>query len=256
MAANSVDKFVESFENPTIDGEPTYATIHAMHELLNFNVAYVNTNLGCGSLRHLCITLSLTFYATLLVTQAVPPPNPGATLVVPVGTTRPEAVSIRYAHDAATLTCNTFQNVYHALRQQRMGAVEENCVRVKHRPHQGCSGSSTLDLLTRLYKTYTIISNAEWIANNKRFRKAYSPTDPIEVIWRQIDDPVAYPNAGSTPYSTKQVVDNTYQIVFNTGIFAADFREWNKRAAVDKTLPNIKVFFVAAHREWRFSNKN
>ena len=49
MAAPYVDKLVESVENPSIppiDGEPTYATFHAIQELLNLNVASVNTNLG------------------------------------------------------------------------------------------------------------------------------------------------------------------------------------------------------------------
>ena len=104
-------------------------------------------------------------------------------------------------------------------------------------------------MLTHLYKTYPIISNADWLANNKRFREPYLPTVPIEVAWKKIDDAVMYANAGSTPYSSKQVVDNAYQLVFNTVIFAADCQEWNKRAADDKTLPHLKVFFVAAHME-------
>ena len=56
MAAPSVDKLVKSFENPNIapiNGETTYATLHAMHELLNLNAASVTTNLGCGNLGHL-----------------------------------------------------------------------------------------------------------------------------------------------------------------------------------------------------------
>ena len=51
-------------------------------------------------------------------------------------------------------------------------------------------------------------------------------------------------------------MDNAYQLVFNTGIFAADCWEWNKKAADEKTLPHIKVFFAAAHREWRLSLQN
>ena len=56
MASPSVDKLVESFENPSIppiNCEPTYTTLHAMHELLNSNAASVNTNLGCGTLGHM-----------------------------------------------------------------------------------------------------------------------------------------------------------------------------------------------------------
>ena len=65
-----------------------------------------------------------------------------------------------------------------------------------------------------------------------------------------------YAAAGSTPNSTKQIVENVYQLVFNTVIFAVDFREWNKRAAVGKTFPRLKVFFAAAHREWRLLIQN
>ena len=88
-----------------------------------------------------------------------------------------------------------------------------------------------------------MISNAECLANNTRFREAYSPTVPIEVAWQQIDDLVTYADAGSTPYSSKQVADKTYQLVFNTDIFTVDCREWNKRAVDDKTLAHLKVFF-------------
>ena len=51
-------------------------------------------------------------------------------------------------------------------------------------------------------------------------------------------------------------MDNAYQLVFNTGIFAADCREWNQRASDNKTLPHLKVFFASAHREWRLLLQN
>ena len=82
------------------------------------------------------------------------------------------------------------------------------------------------------------------------------PTVPIDVAWRQIDNAFAYANYSSTTYSIKQVVDNAYQLVFNMGIFAADFWEWSKKAADDKTLPHLKVFFAATLREWRLLLRN
>ena len=139
MAAPSVDNLVESFKNPTIppiDGEPTYSTLHAMHKLLNSNAASVNTNIGFGTLVHLCLTLSPTVYATLSTTRVVPPPNPGATPVTPAGTTGPEAAYIRYAHDAVTLAFNTFHNIDRALRQKLLGAIKDTFVRGKHKPHR------------------------------------------------------------------------------------------------------------------------
>ena len=207
----SVDKLVESFKNPNIppiDGEPTCAILHAMHKLLNSNATSVSTNLGCSTLGHLCLTLSPTVYTTLSTTRVVPPLNPGATLLILAGATGPKAASIQYAHDAATFAFNTFLNVDRALRQQLLGSVKDTFLRVLHMPHCRYSGSSTLDMLTHLYKTYTVISNANWLANDKRFRKPYSSTVPTEVAWRQIDNAVAYADDGSTPYSSKQVKDN------------------------------------------------
>ena len=69
----------------------------------------------------------------------------------------------------ATLAFNTFNNVDSALHQQLLGAVKDIFLRFKYKPHCGYSGSSTLDLLTHLCETYAVISNADWIANDKRF---------------------------------------------------------------------------------------
>ena len=129
----------------------------------------------------MCLALSPTNYATLLTTRVFPPLNLGATPVIPAGATGPEAASIRYAYGAATLAFNTFSNVNRALRQQLICAVEDTFLRVLHNPHHGYSGSSTMDLLTHPYETYADILNANWLANDKRFREAYSHTVPKEV---------------------------------------------------------------------------
>ena len=152
-----------------------------MHKFLNLNAASVTTNLGCGTLVHLCLNLSPTVCATLSTKIFIFPLNPGATPVIPAGATRPKAASIRYARNAATLASTTFNNVDQALLQKLLGTVKDIFLQVKHKPHRGYSGSITLDLLTHIYETYAVISNAQWLANDKRFREAYSPTGPIEV---------------------------------------------------------------------------
>ena len=162
MAATSVDKLVESFEKPTIppiNGKPTYATIHSLQKFLNSNMASVSTNLRCGTMGHLCLTLSFTVYKTLLETQVVTPTNHGAAPIIPEGAIGPKAASLHYAHDAATITFSMFQNTDRALRQQLLGTAEDNFARVLYRPRWGYSRSRTLDLLTHLYAAYTITTN-------------------------------------------------------------------------------------------------
>ena len=128
-----------------------------------------------------------------------PPPQYWRNACHPGRSDGPKATSIRYAHDAATLAFNTFENIDRALRQQLLGAVNDTFLRVLHKPHRRYSGSISLDLLTHLYATYAVISNADWLENNNRFRNPYSPSVLIEVAWRQIHDTVVYDNAGSTP---------------------------------------------------------
>ena len=134
-------------------------------------MASVTTNLVCGTLGHLCLTLSYAVYATLLTTIFVPPLTPVAKPVIPAGTTGPKAASIRYAHDSTTLDFKTFFNVDRTQIQQLIGGVKYTFLQVKHKPHRGYSRTSMLDLLTHLYDTYAVISNNDWLANDKHFRE-------------------------------------------------------------------------------------
>ena len=77
---------------------------------------------------------------------------------------------------------NMFQNMDFALLQQLLGAVKDNFVCVKQRPHRGYSGSRMLDLLTHLKKTYTVITKMDWLTNNNCFSDAYTPTDSIDAV--------------------------------------------------------------------------
>ena len=144
-----------------------YAIIHSLHELLNSNTASVCTNLVCGNLGHLCLTLSPTIYVTLLVTLAVPLSNTDAAFVIPAGATVPEGASIQYTHNVATVAFGMFQNIDRVLRQQLMGVAEGNFDLVLHRPHLSYRGSTTLDMLAHLYTMYVGITNEKWLANYK-----------------------------------------------------------------------------------------
>ena len=149
-----------------------------------------------------------------------------------------------------------FQNMDCAFRQQLLGTVEDKFVFVLHRPHQGYSRSIMMGLITHLYAMHGVIANVDLLADDKHFGEAYSPTNPIEVLWIHSNEVVVYTDSGLGPYSSNQVIDNTFQLVLNTDVFASDCQEWNKRAAGKKTLPHIKVFFATSQREWRLSIQN
>ena len=140
MSATSVNKLIDSFENPTIpliNSKPIYARIHSLHKLLNSNLVSARNNLGCGTVGHLCLNLYPAVYATLSATKVVPPPNTGAAPVILAGATGPKAASLRYSHNVTKIAFNMFQNIDCALRQKLLGTVKENFVRVLYRTHRG-----------------------------------------------------------------------------------------------------------------------
>ena len=84
-------------------------------------------------------------------------------------------------------------------------------------------------------------------------KAGYDVNLPIETLFRQIENAINYAAAGNTPYSPAQVLAIAYQIVFQTGIFADDCREWKRRAPAYKTWPQFKIDFTRAHQEYRES---
>ena len=64
----SIDKIVEAMPHSSIrpiTGQPTYSYIHEIHQYLSSNAASIQSNLVCGTLGLIYLTLSPTVHATL-----------------------------------------------------------------------------------------------------------------------------------------------------------------------------------------------
>ena len=79
----------------------------------------------------------------------------------------------------------------------------------------------------------------------------YDPNVPIETLFAQIADGVAYAKLGEGPFTSKQVVDIALLCLAKTGVFNDDLNEWNRFSLLDRTWPNFRVHFSKAHRKWR-----
>ena len=60
-------------------------------------------------------------------------------------------------------------------------------------------------------------------------------------------------DAGHNPYTPLQVVTNTFQLVFQTGMFVQDCKDCKRTTLAEKMWANFKTFFDTAHQEWRES---
>jgi hypothetical protein len=104
--------------------------------------------------------------------------------------------------------------------------------------------------LTRLYTHYAKITPANLDKNDVAMKQQCDVNQPIEVMYKQIDDAIEFAAAGQSPYTPAQVINTAYQLVFRTGIFADDCKIWKRRAVASKMWPQFKTDFSLAYQEY------
>jgi hypothetical protein len=106
-------------------------------------------------------------------------------------------------------------------------------------------------MLQHLYCSYGRIKPAALLANNTTIKTAYNPNQPIGAFIDQIEDCVAFTDAGLAPYTVPQIISTAYTLMFNTSIFPDACCVWQRRALIDHTWANFKLDFIEAHQEYR-----
>ena len=156
----AIDKIVDGFPFPTISpiiGSPKYETISKVHLKLNSNAASVQSNLGCGTLGLLHLTVSPAVYATLSATTFIAPVNPGADPTIPSITSGPQITNLQYSHEVSTAVFNKYDQTDKALRQILIAAVDKMFIwSLRHR-YVGYGTTNTRTILDHLYVTYANI---------------------------------------------------------------------------------------------------
>ncbi len=249
-----VDSIVDGFPFPTVQpiiGEPNYESIAALHLQLNANAASVQSHLGNGVLGLLYLTISPAVYATLSAVPFVPPVNPGPTPIIPDRSTVPTTTTIRARFVEETDIFKQYSTTDKALKQLLVGAVDEMFIRSLQTKYLGYLNVSTRQILDHLYAQYARISASDLQDNDVTFKKPYDPNLPIETLFDQIENCIDFAAAGLSPYSTEQVTNNAYQLIFATGMFFDDCKIWKRRDAAYKTWDQFKTDFAESHREFR-----
>ena len=123
---------MDGFLFPTIDpivGTPDYESIADIHLKLNSNAPSVQSNLGCGTLGLLFLTVSPAVYATLSTIVFVPPAKPGPKPNIPTGANGAAIANLRYHHREATKIFTEYENTDKDLRQLLFASIDKRYVR-------------------------------------------------------------------------------------------------------------------------------
>jgi hypothetical protein len=250
----SADAIRDSFPKkdlPKISGEPDYESIKALTRVLNANAMSKQTILGGGQHGYLGLTMNHNRYNTLTGQAFVPPINPGPLPIIPANADGPQIAAIERTHKECTRLYNECINVGNALKQQVLEAVDEIYLRTLDHSVYGFAIKSVLDIINHLFESYGGITPVELEKNDARIRAPYNVTEPFEKFVSQIEDSVAFAEAGQAPITVQQVLVIGYNILFATGAFKDECKEWRRMDAAFKTWPRMKELFGDAHKDLR-----
>ena len=77
-------------------------------------------------------------------------------------------------------------------------------------------------LLEHLVTTYAAINQFDLEKNQEKMTARYDPNKPIETLFEQITNDVAYAELGDAPFTSKQIVDIDLLCSEKMGVFHDD----------------------------------
>jgi hypothetical protein len=257
MKYATVEDVIDSFPRPilpTVQGDPDYQTIHAIRKLLQANVRAIDTHLGGGALGHLGLIVSDVSYAMISpATEAGPtlweiPTAPGRS---PGNTDRTAAQisAARHTWDEEVQTYRTYTSVQQALKKQIITVFEPMYLDVLNDDMVGFANITSRAMVDHLFITYGNIIEVDLENNFEHMRRAWDPQQPVESLFKQIQDCDDYSEAGGVLIGHPQQINVGYAKIFATGHVMSTCRRWNEKPHAGKTWAQFKVHFSAAHHQ-------
>jgi hypothetical protein len=85
--------------------------------------------------------------------------------------------------------------------------------------------------------------------NFEHMRRAWDPQQPVETLFKQIQDCGDYSEEWGVPIGKSKQINVGYAKIFAKGHFMSACRRWNEKPAAENTWTHYKSHFAAAHRQ-------
>jgi hypothetical protein len=105
----------------------------------------------------------------------------------------------------------------------------------------GYANISARDMLDHLFETYGNITAVDLEINFEHMCRAWDPQQPVESLFKQIQDCANYSEAGGVLIWHPQQINVGYAKIFATGHFMSACRRWNEKHAIKKLGPNSNL---------------
>jgi hypothetical protein len=113
----------------------------------------------------------------------------------------------------------------------------------------GYANISAREMLDHLFETYGNITAVDLEIDFEHMRRAWDPQQPVETLFKQIQDCADYSKAGGVLIGHPQQINVGYAKKFATGHFMSACRRLNEKPSAENTWTHFKSHFAAAHRQ-------
>jgi hypothetical protein len=245
MKYSTVEDVMASFPHPilpTVEGEPDYQTIHATRKFLQANSRAIGTHLGGGTLGHFGLIISDASYAMISPPIAEEPtfwetPNSPGWAPATMDGTAAQISAARHVWEEDVQTYRTCTSVQQALKKQIISVFKPIYLDILNDNMVGYANISARDMLDHLFETYGNITAVDLEINFDHMRRAWDPEQPVETLFKHIQDCADYSEAGGVPIGHSQQINVGYAKIFATGHFMSACRRWNEKPSAEKLGP-------------------
>jgi hypothetical protein len=203
MKYPTVEEVMASFIHPvlpTVQGEPDYQTIHATRKFLQANSRAIDTHLGGGTLGHLGLIISDDSYAMISPTTNgettfwIIPQAPGRAPATTDGTAA-QISAARHIWEEDVQTYRTCTSVQQALKKQIISVFEPMYLDILNDNMVRYANILARVMLDHLLETHGNITAVDLEINFEHMRRAWDPQQPVETLFKQIQDCADYSEA-------------------------------------------------------------
>jgi hypothetical protein len=133
----------------------------------------------------------------------------------------------RQVWEEAVLTFRTFNTVQQALKKQIITVFEPMYLDIFNDDMVGFANISARAMLDPLFMTYGNITAVDLEHNFEQMRRSWDPQQPVECLFKQIQDSADFSEAGGVIIGHPQHINVGYANIFATGHFMIACHRWN-----------------------------
>ena len=249
----TVEDVLSAFPQPTlpkIQGRPDYESLVQLRKALRANAASIRSNLGGGAHGYAALTLTPAQYNTLTGQVFNAPVHPGVHPNIPAGATGAQISALERQHKADIQEYQEYLAVQQALKKQLIGAVDPIYLRALEDRVLGYANQTVLHMLTHLFENYAQLTATELFDNlTTKLTKPWDPSTPFEAVISQIEDCAEFAEDGNSPLAANQILHAAYSLVFNSGAYFDELKEWDRKPAAQRaTWDQFKAFMQEAQQ--------